>query len=319
MSNLANSGCSNYFDATVPLDGYRWWYSDVVSDDHKYCLVVIGFIGSVFSPYYAAARRRGPADPEQHCAINAVLYGPRRKHWAMTERSNRSLTLLQRGVAVGPSAMQFDGNALEVTLDERCNPLPTRLRGTLRIEPEVVTAAPYRLHSNQQHFWWPYAPVARAKVNLADPDIRFGGSAYIDTNFGHEPVEQGFRGWHWTRRESVPMDGTTPAMTYHTFERDGTQHDLTLALGADGLVPAPTPDSVRIRSGFWRVARQLRSAKPIQQIRTLEDTPFYVRSLLRAGDSPDTAYRLMHESLDLDRFASRWVQTLLPFRMPRRP
>jgi len=27
----------------------------------------------------------------------------------------------------------------------------------------------------------------------------------------------------------------------------------------------------------------------------------------------------MHESLDLDRFRSRWVQSLLPFRMPRRP
>jgi carotenoid 1,2-hydratase len=26
----------------------------------------------------------------------------------------------------------------------------------------------------------------------------------------------------------------------------------------------------------------------------------------------------MHESLSLDRFASRWVQAMLPFRMPRR-
>jgi carotenoid 1,2-hydratase len=26
----------------------------------------------------------------------------------------------------------------------------------------------------------------------------------------------------------------------------------------------------------------------------------------------------VHESLDLDRFAQRWVQLLLPFRMPRR-
>jgi carotenoid 1,2-hydratase len=26
----------------------------------------------------------------------------------------------------------------------------------------------------------------------------------------------------------------------------------------------------------------------------------------------------VHESLDLDRFASPWVQAMLPFRMPRR-
>jgi carotenoid 1,2-hydratase len=50
---------------------------------------------------------------------------------------------------------------------------------------------------------------------------------------------------------------------------------------------------------------------------TLEDAPFYSRSLLQTQllGSPATA---IHESLDLDRFASRWVQCLLPFRMPRR-
>jgi len=51
-------------------------------------------------------------------------------------------------------------------------------------------------------------------------------------------------------------------------------------------------------------------------LRTYEDTPFYARSLLATEHDglPATA---MHESLDLDRFASRWVQCLLPFRMPR--
>jgi carotenoid 1,2-hydratase len=49
----------------------------------------------------------------------------------------------------------------------------------------------------------------------------------------------------------------------------------------------------------------------------LEDAPFYSRSLLAThlAGSPGPA---IHESLDLDRFRSRWVQCLLPFRMPRR-
>jgi carotenoid 1,2-hydratase len=47
---------------------------------------------------------------------------------------------------------------------------------------------------------------------------------------------------------------------------------------------------------------------------TLEDTPFYARSVLRSGAASGP---VMHESLDLDRFKKAWVRTLLPFRMPR--
>ena len=45
---------------------------------------------------------------------------------------------------------------------------------------------------------------------------------------------------------------------------------------------------------------------------TLEDTPFYARSVLVNGSD-----LTMHESLSLDRFRSPWVQVMLPFRMPR--
>ena len=37
-------------------------------------LTLIAFVGSVFSPYYAWARRRGQADAENHCALNLALY-----------------------------------------------------------------------------------------------------------------------------------------------------------------------------------------------------------------------------------------------------
>ena len=51
--------------------------------------------------------------------------------------------------------------------------------------------------------------------------------------------------------------------------------------------------------------------------RQLEDTPFYARSLLATTllGEPVTA---VHESLSMLRFRQRWVQYLLPFRMPRR-
>jgi carotenoid 1,2-hydratase len=51
-------------------------------------------------------------------------------------------------------------------------------------------------------------------------------------------------------------------------------------------------------------------------VRTAEDAPFYARSLLDSKllGEPVSA---VHESLSLDRFNARWVQLLLPFRMPR--
>ena len=77
----------------------------------------------------------------------------------------------------------------------------------------------------------------------------------------------------------------------------------------------PTADLPR---AFWGVARPGRAeAGDLRLVRTLEDAPFYTRSLVRSA-MHGTSVLGVHESLDLDRFASRWVQLMLPFRMPRR-
>lgn len=46
------------FDHT-PRDLHAWWYLDALSEDHQHGLTIIVFFGSVFSPYYAIARRQG--------------------------------------------------------------------------------------------------------------------------------------------------------------------------------------------------------------------------------------------------------------------
>jgi carotenoid 1,2-hydratase len=52
--------------------------------------------------------------------------------------------------------------------------------------------------------------------------------------------------------------------------------------------------------------------------RTLEDSPFYARSLISTGLMGVEATAI-HESLSLDRFRSGLVKAMLPFRMPRWP
>ncbi len=56
------------FAVAVPPRGYRWWYVDASSDDGAHHLVVIAFVGSVFSPFYKRAVARGDADPMDYCA-----------------------------------------------------------------------------------------------------------------------------------------------------------------------------------------------------------------------------------------------------------
>ncbi len=83
--------------------------------------------------------------------------------------------------------------------------------------------------------------------------------------------------------------------------------------------PHPAGPAAALPRSGWRIARETRSdrGRPAVLVETLEDTPFYARSLVKtslAGESVTA----MHESLSLDRFANPVVQAMLPFRMPRR-
>jgi carotenoid 1,2-hydratase len=95
-----------------------------LSDDGRHGLTVIAFVGSVFSPYYAWARRRAPADPQNHCALNVALYG-RPGRWAMTERGRGALGAEASALAIGPSSLRWDGNGLTIAIDEVTVPLPS--------------------------------------------------------------------------------------------------------------------------------------------------------------------------------------------------
>jgi carotenoid 1,2-hydratase len=303
------------FDAAVPDGGYAWWYVDAVSDDGRDSLTVIGFVGSVFSPYYAAARRRGPADPNDHCALNVGLYGATANRWTMTERPREQVSRSARRLELGPSAMDFDGRSLLISVDERTAPLPGRIRGTIRVRPSALVSLTVPLDTAGRHVWTPYAPCARVEVELDQPLMRWSGNGYFDGNAGAEPIEAAFSRWTWSRADL----GDGVAVLYDASRRDHSRLAFGLRFAADGDISRfETPPAESLPRSGWRIRRATPTDPGTRAsiVRTLIDAPFYARSLIRSSVLGREAMSV-HESLCLDRFSSRIVQAMLPFRMPR--
>lgn len=283
-----------------------------MSDDGRHGLTVIALIGSVFSPYYAWSGRR---DPLNHCAFNVALYGAGGHRWAMTERPRGALKCSQSKLSIGPSAITWDGTALTLAIDEVTAPLPSRIRGTVRITPPALNRRQFTLDLAGRHRWRPIAPQARVAVSLNTPALAWSGSAYVDTNSGDEPLEHAFTRWDWSRAHV----GADTAVLYDVTHRNGAQTSIAVRFAPEGTSQDfPPPPRVPLANTLWRVKRGTQSDGDAKVVETLEDAPFYVRSVIAAHllGQPVTA---MHESLDLDRFATNWVKCLLPFRMPRAP
>jgi carotenoid 1,2-hydratase len=302
------------FNLDVPNNGYAWWYVDAISDDGREGLTIIAFIGSVFSPYYAFARRGAAADPLNHCALNVALYHAEAKRWTMTERSRGRVARNLRSLLIGPSDLAWDGKALTININEMSAPIPGRIRGRVRVIPEFVTQQAFVLNQDGNHRWWPIAPRSRIEVTLDQPKLSWQGEAYLDTNAGDAPIETGFTHWEWAR--GALRDKT--AILYEAERRDGSRIDLAITFDAQGNLEHFTPPPLLplARTG-WKVDRSTRSERDARVLRTLEDAPFYARSMV-ATTLLGEQVTLMHESLSLDRFKMPIVQAMLPFRMPRR-
>lgn len=266
----------------------------------------------MFSPYYAHARRRGAAEPTQHCALNVALYGPQRR-WCMTERGSASLQRSANTLQIGPSRLELQGDRLRIDFDEVAVPFPRRLRGHIDVALPSLLTPRYALDAAARHHWRPLAPQAVVEVHGDAPALYWRGSGYLDTNHGDRPLADDFAGWNWSRAR-LPEGGS--AVLYDVERRDGSALALALQVGADGAQPIPPPPRAALPASRWGIARTTRSDGAAQVRQTLEDGPFYARSLVDARwlGQPVLA---VHESLSLDRFERRWVQALLPFRMPR--
>jgi carotenoid 1,2-hydratase len=303
------------FDRPVGRRGYCWWYLDALSDDGAHGITIIAFIGTVFSPWYALARRGEGGtggDPQDHCCLNVVLYGAPSR-WAMTDRRRHALRRSADSLAIGPSGLEWDGTTLTVRIEEVTAPVPSRLRGVVRLWPTALSTRAFTLDAEGRHRWQPIAPRSRVEVELESPALRWSGAAYFDTNAGSAPLEQDFRGWDWCRA-ALP-DAT--AILYNAQRRDGSAISLALRATDDGrLEDFAPPSPLELPRTLWRLRRPTRAEGSAHVVRTLTDAPFYSRSEIRTHllgqDAP-----AVHESLSLDRFRSPAMYLMLPWRVPR--
>jgi carotenoid 1,2-hydratase len=153
------------------------------------------------------------------------------------------------------------------------------------------------------------------EVSLTQPDCRWSGDAYFDTNTGDEPLESKFSFWDWSRGQTQ-----RDTLIFYDVQRAGGE-SAGVALSINGKGDVQTiqpPPRKRLPSTFWRMPRTLRSEvlDPPKLRRTLEDTPFYTRSLIEGRYGGEPA-QIVHESLSLDRLRAPIVRAMLPFRMPR--
>lgn len=235
----------------------------------------------------------------------------------MTERGRNDIFAENTNLIIGPSRVRYCGDALVAEIDERASPIPRRAKGTIRIHPRSVNPDPFRLDYEGRHIWHPVVPSARVELKFSTPDIAWSGEGYVDMNHGSEALEEGFRHWNWSR--SCLTDRAV--VFYEGALKDGEPFGLSLSFAPDGTASSiPAPMEQPLARTIWLLPRWTRTDRGTKSkiARTLEDTPFYSRTILDSRLFGETV-KTMHESVDLNRFSARWTQALLPYRMPRKP
>lgn len=288
-----------------------------MSDDGKSAVVVIALLGNPFSPAYANARERGPADALPFSSMNVALYGDAASAWALAEQKVAPAERAAESLVIGRSRIGWEGDRLVVDIDEQTTPFFRRqpLRGRIVVHPEARSGLEIDIDERGQHRWWPVAPLARIEVDLKVPGVRFSGHGYHDANAGDVPLEATFETWNWSRARTP--SGDAALLTYDVTCSSGAEPHLAFQVKKDGTVEH-LERSWRAPLGrsLWQLARHARvdEGAAARVVRSLEDGPFYARALVetRVFGHPVVA---MHEQLAAHRLRQRWVRFCTGYKM----
>jgi carotenoid 1,2-hydratase len=283
---------------------YRWFYADVRAGE--YSAVFIFMVGSLFSPRYSVAARRGGL-PGEHCAVNFALYHRGlRKRWVLSEYPALAMDSPHH-LRIGRSTLSYDDAGVRLELDERTAPWGRRVKARLVLEPMTPLGDEVQLVPGLPHWWRPLAPRARASLTLETEGVRAEGLGYHDTNHGAEQLGARLSGWHWSRThgadatvvEYLLPEGAAPVRV--TAGARGVQCER----GA-GAEPLP----MELTGWGLRVPRHLRVGdRVLGAPRLLESSPFYARV-----ESHEEGLDTLGEVADFRRFHSPLIRWMAHFR-----
>ncbi len=296
----------NRFELPSGPGSYRWYYLDLSAGD--FTAVVIFMVGSIFSPRYSSAHRRG-GEPQEHAAVNFALYEKgTRWQWVLSEYQKVELNDAGRSLRIGGSSMTYtrDGRLLVELVDK--TPLwgkPAEVR--VELTPEGPGHSPLRLVEGMEHWWRPIAPRAHAKLELPRHGLKLEGRGYHDGNHGQVPLGSDLRGWDWVRTHA--QDATT--ITYRPWHPEPVEQRRAWQVRVDARAievsqsaPSPAP-STRTVWGLRVPSRLAAEQAPV----LLESSPFYAR-LESAADGRHS----LAEVADFRRFHSPWVRWMAGLR-----
>lgn len=235
----------------------------------------------------------------------------------MTDRGRQALRNTTDTLQVGPSSMHWNGRELVIDINEISGlPVISRVQGQITITPRALTSVELPLTPDGAHIWRPFAPSSDIKVDLAAKGWQWSGHGYFDANFGTRPLEDDFKFWTWGRYPT--RSGTT--CIYDATRRDGSTLETAIAFDHNGRASiASAPPPVSFRTSGWRIKRKTRADPGIvpKQVLGMLDAPFYSRSAVQTQLDGEVVTGV-HETLDLDRYASPLIKPMLAFRVPRR-
>ena len=213
--------------------GYEWRYFDALSDEGRYALVIIFFLGSPMSPYYSRIAAGKSDAPTRWQGVSLALHEKREGKWQ--ERAY-AYNLYHRGefarsgqeIRVGDSQIvrTADGWALEVTERGLWRGV---VKASATFSPCGAQPRLLPLGSPDGHTWLCLAPYCRVNAAVTLPDgvsLSFTGTGYHDGNFGVLPWPIG-TSWYWGRVLAPLPDGDA-LLYYHVERPNGEPPETTL-------------------------------------------------------------------------------------------
>jgi carotenoid 1,2-hydratase len=110
------------------------------------------------------------------------------------------------------------------------------------------------------------------------------------------------------------------SVVYDVRPKKGPDRGVSQRFSPDGSYQSfEAPARYPFPASAWRIQRAMcsESQSATEILSTLEDTPFYARSLLQTRLLGEDL-TAVHETLDIPRLVSLPVQLMLPWKMPRR-